>query len=185
MSTRTLQTFEQFEQFQDDGMKHELLRGEHIVVPPAKSRHSSIQHNLLHLLWPYVKQHQLGDVRIETGFKLSSDTWLQPDVSFLRSTQIQAADPDGYLEGSPALAIEVVSDSNTPARLNLKTELYFAHGSEEVWIVYPKTGTVQIHYPNGNSQTVAEGELRSDLFAGWSTPVDSCYSTTESLLSSS
>src|SRR5258708_11110176 len=123
MSTRTLQTFEQFEQFQDDGMKHELLRGEHIVLPPPKSRHSSIQHNLLHLLWPYIKQHQLGDVRIETGFKLSSDTWLQPDVSFLRSTQIQATAPNRCYEGSPAIAVEIVSDSNTPTRLNLKTEL--------------------------------------------------------------
>jgi Uma2 family endonuclease len=175
MSTRTLQTFEQFEQFQDDGMKHELLKGEHIVLPPAKSRHSSIQHNLLHLLRPYVKQHQLGDVRIETGFKLSSDTWLQPDVSFLRSTQIQAADPDGYFEGSPAIAIEVVSDSNTPAKLNLKMEQYFAHGSEEVWIVYPETRNVRMNYQDGSSKTVAEGDLQSDLFPGWSIPVESLF----------
>ena len=53
MSTRTLQTFEQFEQFQDDGMKHELLKGEHIVLPPANSRHSDIQHRLLHLLYSW------------------------------------------------------------------------------------------------------------------------------------
>src|SRR5260370_42702403 len=95
MSTRTVQTFEQFEQFQDDGMKHELLKGEHIVLPPPKSRHSSIQHNLLHLLWPYVKQHQLGDVRIETGFKLSSDTWLQPDRSVDRRVGKKCR-PRGY-----------------------------------------------------------------------------------------
>ena len=185
MSTRTLQTFEQFEQFQDDGMKHELLRGEHIVLPPANSNHSDIQHRLLHLLYPYIKRHQLGDVRVQTGFKLCSDTWLQPDVSFLRPTQIQAADPDGYLEGAPAVAVEVVSDSNTPTRLNLKMEQYFAHGSEEVWIVYPKFGTVQIHYPTGNSQTVAEGELRSALFPGLSIPVDSFIPRLKSLLSSS
>ena len=175
MSTRTLQTFEQFEQFQDDGMKHELLKGEHIVLPPANSRHSDIQHRLLHLLYPYIKQHQLGDVRIETGFKLSSDTWLQPDVSFLRAAQIQATAPRRPYEGAPAIAIEVVSDSNTPARLNLKKELYFTHGSEEVWIVYPKTKMVQQHYPDGTSHTFSEGELRSDLFPGWSTPVASLF----------
>src|ERR1700693_4219019 len=54
MSARTLVTFEQFEQFPDDGMKHELLKGEHIVVPPAKFRHSNIQHKLHDLLRPYV-----------------------------------------------------------------------------------------------------------------------------------
>ena len=175
MSTRTLQTFEQFEQFQDDGMKHELLKGEHIVLPPANSRHSDIQHRLLHLLYPYIKQHQLGDVRIEAGFKLSSDTWLQPDVSFLRAAQIQATAPRRPYEGAPAIAIEVVSDSNTPARLDLKKEQYFAHGAEEVWIVYPDAMHVRLHYPDGGNKTVTEGELRSDLFPGWSIPVDSLF----------
>jgi Uma2 family endonuclease len=175
MSTRTLQTFEQFEQFHDDGMKHELLKGEHIVLPPPKPRHSDVQHRLLLLLWPYVKEHQLGGVRIESGFKLSSDTWLEPDVSFLRAAQIQANDPDHYYEGAPALAVEVVSDSNTAAQLDLKMQQYFAQGSEEVWIVYPKTGTVQLHYPDGSSKTIGQGELRSDLFPGWSIPVDSLF----------
>ncbi len=175
MNTRTLQTFEQFEKFQDDGMKHELLQGEHIVLPPPKLRHSNIQHRLLHLIWPNVSQHQLGDVRIETGFKLSSDTWLQPDVSFVKAAQIQAADPDGYYKGAPAVAIEVVSESNTPARLDRKTKLYFAHGSEEVWIVDPAASNVRLIYREGSSRTIGEGELRSDLFPGWSTPIDSLF----------
>jgi Uma2 family endonuclease len=175
MSTRTLQTFEQFEQFQDDGMKHELLKGEHIALPPAKSLHSDVQHRLMHFLWPYVNQHRLGDVRIETGFKLSSDTWVQPDVSFLRAAQIQAVQPRGYFEGAPAIAIEVVSESNRAAQLDLKTGLYLAHGSEEVWVVYPETSEVCVHYPDGHSKTFAGGDLRSDLFPGWSIPVDSLF----------
>jgi len=175
MSTRTLQTFEQFEQFQDDGMKHELLKGEHIVLAPPKFRHSRIQHRLRDILRVYVQRHQLGDVNMETGFKLSSDTWLQPDVSFLRTAQIDATDPDGYCEGAPALAVEVASDSNTAAKLNLKIRLYFADGSEEVWVLYPKTSKVCVHYPDGHSKTFAGGDLRSDLFPGWSIPVDSLF----------
>lgn len=175
MGTRTLVTFEQFEQFHDDGMKHELLKGEHIVVPPAKSRHSDIQHKLLHFLRPYVQQHQLGDVRIETGFKLSADSWLQPDVSFLRAAQMEGVDPEGYYEGAPALAIEVASDSNTAAQLDIKLEEYFSHGSEEVWVVYPKTRKVVVHFPGGTSKTIAGAELRSDLFPDWSIPTESLF----------
>jgi len=104
--TRTLQTFEQFEQFQDDGMKHELLKGEHIVLPPPRHRHTNVQHGLLFLLSAYVKEHQLGSVRVESGFRLSSDTWLEPDVSFLRTAQIPANDPYHYYDGAPALAIK-------------------------------------------------------------------------------
>ncbi len=175
MSTRTLQTFEQFEKFQDDGMKHELLQGEHIVLAPAKSRHSRIQQKISDVLRPYIRQNGLGEVHIEAGFKLSSDTWLQPDVSFVRTAQIQAADPDGYYKGAPAVAIEVVSESNPPARLEMKTKQYLAHGSEEVWIVDSKTRNVRLNYRDGRSKIVGEGELRSDLFPGWSTSIDSLF----------
>jgi Uma2 family endonuclease len=175
MSTRTLVTFEQFAQFHDDGMKHELLQGEHTVVPPPKSRHTRIQQKLQDVLRPYVREHRLGEVHIEAGFKLSQDTWLQPDVSFLRCSQIQTSDPNGYYEGAPAIAIEVASDSNTAAQLDLKIELYFAHGSEEVWVLYPKTRKVLVHLAGGTIRTVAGSELRSDLFPGWSTEVDALF----------
>ena len=102
MRARTLETFEQFEQFHDDGLKHELLEGEHIAVPPANYKHNTISHNLLWLLNSYVKEHQLGDVRIEAGFKLGANNWLQPDVSFIRTAHSQRPQPRGYIEGAPA-----------------------------------------------------------------------------------
>jgi len=69
MGARTLVTFEQFEQFPDDGMKHELLQGEHIVVPPPKSRHTRIQQKIQDVLRPFVREHRLGEVHIEAGFR--------------------------------------------------------------------------------------------------------------------
>jgi Uma2 family endonuclease len=175
MGARTLVTFEQFEQFPDDGMKHELLKGEHIVVPPPKSRHTRIQQKIQDVLRPFVRERGLGEVHIEAGSRLTSDTWLQPDVSFLRSVQIQSSDRGGYYHGAPALAIEIASDSNTAAQLDLKTELYFANGSSEVWVVYPKTRNVLVHLDSGNIKTVAAGELRSDLLPGWSIPVETLF----------
>src|ERR1700733_12488051 len=138
MATRTLLTFEQFEKYLGDGNKHELLQGEHITIPPPKRPHTRVQQNLQDVLRPYVRDHGVGEVHIEAGFKLSPNNWLQPDVSFVRSAQIQRGDPNEYYEGAPALAIEVASESNTAAQLELKMELHFAHGAEEVWIVYPK-----------------------------------------------
>jgi Uma2 family endonuclease len=139
-------------------------------LPPPKSYHSDVQHLLLRILQPYVDQRGLGDVRIEAGFKLSDDTWVQPDVSFLRTSQLRRTRPNGYFEGAPALAIEAASDSNTAAQLDLKMELYFAHGAEEVWVVFPQTRRVRAHYPDGHSETLATG-LKSALFLGWSAPL--------------
>ena len=36
MATRTLLTFEQFEKYEDDGKKHELIQGEHVVIASGK-----------------------------------------------------------------------------------------------------------------------------------------------------
>ena len=174
MSARTLLTFEQFEQLHDDGLRHELLSGEHIVLPPPKFDHNTLQHRLLFLLGPYVEKHRLGEVRIEAGFRLASDTWLQPDVSFIRAAQIQRIGPRGYLEGAPALAVEVASESNTAAQLDRKMEQYFAHGSEQVWVIYPETRKIRIHRPDGTS-TTATIDLQSDLFPDWSIALRSLF----------
>jgi len=174
MGARTLVTFEQFEHYPDDGMKHELIQGEHIVVPPAKSHHTRIQQKLQDAIRPFVLAHRLGEVHIEAGFKLSSDTWLQPDVSFLRPPQIEASYPNRYFEGAPAIAIEVLSESNTPAKIAKKTKLYLERGSEEVWVVDPSQREVRIQRPDGASRTVA-GELQSDVLPGWSFDVASLF----------
>jgi Uma2 family endonuclease len=174
MATRTLLTFEQFERYEDDGMIHELVQGEHVVTPPANILRSLVRHNLYDALGPYVRGHDLGEVYIAAGFKLSSDTFLKTDASFIRNSQFARTKPDGYLEGAPALTIEVASESNTAAQLDLKMELYFAHGAEEVWIVFPQTRHVRVHFPDGRSETLAT-EMNSALFAGWSAPVSAIF----------
>ena len=100
-------------------MKHELIQGEHVTTPPATYGQCRIRQNIHDALWPYVRGQQLGEVYVSAGFKLPGDTLLRTDASFIRKSQIEHTDPDGYFEGAPALAIEVVSESNTAARLDL------------------------------------------------------------------
>jgi len=174
MATRTLVTFEEFEKYREDGKKHELVQGEHITLPPPKRLHTRVQQSLQDVLRPYVREHRLGEVHIEAGFKLSSDSWLQPDVSFVTTAQMERGDPNEYFEGAPALAIEVASESNTAAQLDLKMELYFAHGAEEVWVVFPQTRRVRAHFPDGHSETLSD-TLHSALLPGWTAPLAAIF----------
>ncbi len=174
MATRTLLTFEQFEQYEDDGTIHELIRGEHVVTQPANILRSNVRHNLRDALWPYIHKHQLGEFYIAAGFKLSPDTFLKTDAGFIRTAQLARTNPDGYFEGSPALAIEIASEANSAAQLELKMELYFAHGAEEVWVVFPQTRRVRAHFPDGHSETLAR-ELQSAMFPGWSAALSSIF----------
>ncbi|HMD47658.1 MAG TPA: Uma2 family endonuclease, partial [Bryobacteraceae bacterium] len=169
-------SFEQFEQLHDDGLKHQLLEGELLVVAPPKTPHTLIAENLADALRPYVKAHFLGRVHVEAGFKLSTATWLQPEVSFVRNQQVQQSDPTQYYSGSPAIAIEVASESNTAAELDRKMELYFSHGAEEVWVVYPETRRIRIHLPDGTSRTAGD-PVQSDSLPGWSAAPSAIFET--------
>lgn len=133
-----------------------------------------VREELADVLRPYVEQHTLGEVYVRVGFKLSSSTWLQPDVSFIRNTQLERTDPDGYFECSPAIAIEMASDSNTAGQLDRIIEQYFAHGSEEVWAVYPETRKIRIHFPDGTSRTAGD-ELKSAALPGWSVGISTIF----------
>ncbi len=69
-----------------------------------------------------------------------------PDVSYFPWTQI----PPGFLDArigtvSPALAVEVLSVSNTRAEMERKRREYFASGTQLVWIVDPRSETVAVY----------------------------------------
>jgi Uma2 family endonuclease len=171
-----LLTFEQFEQLPDDGLTHQLLEGELISVPPFRVRHVVVRQNLADALRPFVEERRWGVLYVRAVFKLSPRTFLEPDVSFVRTEQIERSDPDGYYDGSPAIAIEVASESNTAAELDRKMEQYFAHGAEEVWVVYPETRRIRLHFPDGTSRTAGE-QLESDSLPGWSAPASAVFPT--------
>jgi Uma2 family endonuclease len=64
-----------------------------------------------------------------------------------------------YPEGSPELAVEIVSPSNTKKKLAEKIELYLANGSLAVWVVYPKKRTVVLWESGGKKSEFGEGDI--------------------------
>src|SRR4051794_34668142 len=95
----------------DDGMRHELIRGELRTMPPAGGEHGIIALEIGSLLREFVRRHHLGFVfAAETGFKIASnpDTVRAPDVAFVSLDRLKEP-ARGYLALAPDLAVEVVS----------------------------------------------------------------------------
>jgi Uma2 family endonuclease len=132
MATSTAQmTWQAFEQLPDgDGWHREIVEGELIVLPPPKSKHSKIARRMSRTLTPFEDQG-VAEVQMEAGYKLSDDppTWIEPDVSVLRVERARATSGDDYFTGSPELAVEVVSPSETARDLNRKIDALLAGGS--------------------------------------------------------
>jgi Uma2 family endonuclease len=176
MGTTTLLSFEEFEHLPDEPGKVELLDGELIQLPPAKRKHTELSHRIQALLMHAAgNMHKteisarLGRVYLEAGYKFGSRAWLQPDVSIPYSDQ-----PGGdYFESAPALAIEVISESNTAAQMDRKRKIYLTNGAIEVWLVYPDTRCVLV-YSEGHVEEF-QTVLRSTLLPGLEIDLDQLF----------
>ena len=102
--------------------------------------------------------HDLGKVFVEMGY-LILPHWLIPDVSVTHAGQAGKK----YLEGAPALAVEIISESNTAKQMHNKVVAYLESGAREVWVVYPNSRSVIVH--RGKTATEVSGILTTDLAA--------------------
>jgi Uma2 family endonuclease len=160
----------------DDGMRHELVRGELRTMPPGGLEQGDRSSVLDGSLGVFVRAHGLGRVFTnEPGFILTTDpdTVRAPDVAYLRSEQLKDGIPTGYFRGAPDLAVEVISPNDLYAEVDEKVAEWLEHGTRLVFVVNPRRKVVAVHRPG---QPVAmlgiEDTLTADdLVPGWSLSV--------------
>ncbi|MGA3237200.1 MAG: Uma2 family endonuclease [Bryobacteraceae bacterium] len=168
-TVKTLLTFEEFEQLPDQPGKQELVRGESIEMPPADLKHNRISHRIYKRMDAAIEQaptrgeaRDLGEAFHEMGYLLPGECWLQPDVSVAYARQTEGK----YFEGAPAIAIEVISPSNTVKRIDAKAQLYFQFGAREVWRFFPKKKQVTIQVPGGVRVIAGDEVITTPLLPG-------------------
>jgi Uma2 family endonuclease len=168
-------TWQTFEQLPDsDGFHREIVAGELIVLPPPKWRHSRIARRVSRALMA-LEDQGIAEVHMEAGYKLSLSpaTWIEPDVSVLRTERSRSIRDDDYFVGSPELAVEVVSPSETARDLNRKVDALLLAGCLAVWVIYPEEREVRVFLPDGTSYTRRVDEILTlpELLPGWELPV--------------
>jgi Uma2 family endonuclease len=88
----------------------------------------------------------------------------------------RATDEGDYFIGSPELAVEVVSPSETARDLNRKIDLLLAGGCLAVWVIYPDEQEVRVFLPDGAAYTRHIHEvLTTELLPGWELPVSALF----------
>jgi Uma2 family endonuclease len=176
---RTEFTLDDLEQMPDDAMHRELIDGELIELPPPESKHSDAAMNLYDTLGPFVRSNRLGRAYVEAGYKVTADkrNWVQPDVSFVSKEYVASGRKKRFFEGAPDLAVEVISPSERPKDILAKRNVLFQNGCKEIWIIRPKSQTVEIWTttPKMDRELREADTLSSPLFDGWSMPVASVF----------
>jgi Uma2 family endonuclease len=123
--------------------RYELRNGEVVLVPPVELLHTRIQANLVKLLLAQLDAE--GAVSAEFPFQPTSKyEFRYADVGFVAHPRLREGSDEGYLQGSPDLAIEILSLSNTWLEVEDKRELCLRSGCQSYWIVNPVRQTVQV-----------------------------------------
>jgi len=147
VTARTI-TVEEYAELPDDGTLHELVRGEVVTLPRPGYEHgyltASIGSRLL--------QHVRG-----------------PDVAFVAKGRDPALRA-GFAQGSPDLAIEIVSPSDRYTQLQEKALEWLAAGARLVVAIDPRRRTATVYRAADDIVELTADERldASDVVAGWS-----------------
>jgi Uma2 family endonuclease len=137
---------------------YELVGGRVVEVPASGFVATITARRIAARLGDFVDAHDLGDVTsADGGFMLSPHDLRIPDAAFISKAKIQKlTDPNKFIPFPPDLAVEVVSPTNLASEIREKIDLYFAAGTQLVWIVYPELRKVDVHFPDGTARTIDE-----------------------------
>lgn len=170
-------TAEELGNLPDEPLRHELIKGELLTMPLTKYEHMRVAANLTFILSQHVRANHLGKVCTEGGFKIESDpdTVLGPDVSFIAHDRV-ALSLEGYHDGPPDLAVEVLSPGDRKGRIERKLGLWLEAGTKSVWHVNTRHRTVEVISSTGERRTLREtDELVDDTIPGFRVKVSEIF----------
>ncbi len=167
----------------DGGNKrlYELVDGT-LVEKAVGTRESILAVAIIIRLGQYVEEHKLGLVSGADGpYRMLLGNVRYPDVTFVP----RSAFPGGKVPREaiwsvvPALAIEVLSESNTPKEIDRKLGELFALGCQCCWVIDPEDQTARVYTePKAYSELQSDDTLLGDpMIPGFRLPLMEIFGT--------
>jgi len=148
-------TYDDLLAFPDDGLRHELIDGEHYVAPAPNLKHQIVSMRLSVAIGSFVELHDSGlflAARCDVVF--SPTNVVEPDLLFL-SRERSGLAAEQNIQGAPDLVIEILSPSTRNRDQGVKRRLYERMGVQEYWIADPAGETVSVYRRAGEVFWVA------------------------------
>lgn len=174
-------TAEELERMPQDDAHVELVKGEVVKMTPAGYAHGKIAQRIGSRLLVFVEEHKLGEIcAAETGFILSRnpDTVRAPDVAFVSSGRdAQQTRSEGFFDGAPDLAAEVVSPNDRDEDIEEKVLDFLRAGTKLVWVIHPRTKTITAYRSLTNIRVLTQDDTLDgdDVLPGFDVPVKEIF----------
>ena len=156
----------------EDGRRHELLAGSHVVTPSPRPDHQRVVFAIARLLEDEIAGREDLEVFGASGdIILRPDTVVEPDVFLLRSGPGRRF--SSWRDAPvPLLAVEVLSPSTVARDRGIKRRLYLEAGVEEYWIVDVDARMIERWRAGDTRPEIVEQELGWELSVGVAGTVD-------------
>jgi Uma2 family endonuclease len=139
--------------------RYELVHGELLVTPSPTSLHQRLVFEIAMRLHAYVKQRDLGEVRISpSDLRPIPDALLQPDLYVIPAIDGRRAPLEDPVT-RVLIAVEVVSPSSARFDRVIKRRLYQDMGVAEYWLVDSDAQTVERWRPGDARPEILDREI--------------------------
>jgi Uma2 family endonuclease len=157
-TTISLEEFLKLPEAEDDGTHYELDEGELITLSPGGTNHSILIASITMYLGQILDRSKYVVLSGEAGVILSDE----PGKATVRGADVAVLPrrpkyPEGFTREPFVVAIEIISKSNDPIDIERKKNQYLGGGVQEVWLVYPRAGTIQVSR-GSTAQVYSTGE---------------------------
>jgi len=165
-------TIEELLALPDDGQRHELLEGVHVVTPAPRYVHQ----RALAQLQTRLQDVLAGRADAETLWSpadivLGPKTLVQPDLFVIRRTP--GARPERWADvGVPLIAIEILSPTTAACDRGAKRWIYQRAGVSEYWIVDLDARLIERWRPEDERPEILDRVLRWSLTDGSTAELD-------------
>jgi Uma2 family endonuclease len=144
-------TYDDFLLFPDDGMRHELIDGEHYVTPSPNTKHQTVSVTLTVLIGGWLEVNPMGRLyHAPFDVVFSRFDVVEPDLLYLSNDRAADVLTPQHVRGAPNLVIEIGSPGTRARDETRKRALYERTDVTEYWFVDPEIDVVRIYTRSGD-----------------------------------
>lgn len=157
-------TYEDYCALPDDGKRYEILEGELVMVPGPGEPHQFVSGALFFDLYGFVRKNRLGRVYAAPfDIVLAPRNVVQPDIVFISNERMNVL-TRANVQGSPDLAVEILSRGTRRRDRTTKFRIYAEHGIAHYWIVDPVARTLEAYELREGGYALTDRRTRDETF---------------------
>jgi Uma2 family endonuclease len=156
----------------DDGLRHEIIDGEHYVTPSPNTRHQRLVGRLHAAFVLYLRDHpEAGEAFLAPFDVVFSDfDVVEPDLLFICTDQHEIV-TEKHVRGAPAIVIEILSPGTRKVDETIKYRLFERVGVREYWLVDPPLDLIKVHRRASDGSLPRVAELTAEAGDTLATPL--------------